>query len=264
MLIRPTVAVPRPGAAPRPSALVAAVFLLFTFVALPGPRGAGAQESATPVLVELFTSQGCSSCPPADALLGELAGRADVIALSLHVDYWDYIGWKDPYASPMNTDRQRRYAEALNLRYVFTPQIVVDGRANVVGSRRDEVLAEIEAAAGRAKPLKIQFLTEGGGKVVIPAGQAPDAGATVWLAVYDRNHSTEIKRGENAGRTLRNANVVRSFERLGTWTGERLEIPLDLVGAAARGRDGCAVIVQEGRAGPVLAAAAMNLDSLDR
>ena len=261
MRSRPTIAVPWP------STLFAAAFLVLALAALPGPRGAGAQESAAsaaPVLVELFTSQGCSSCPPADALLGELAGRADVVALSLHVDYWDYIGWKDPYASPMNTDRQRRYAEALNLRYVFTPQIIVDGRANVVGSHRDEVLAEIEAAAGRAKPIEIRFLTEGGGKVIIPAGHAPDAGATVWLAVYDRNHSTEIKRGENAGRTLRNANVVRSFERLGTWTGERIEIPLDLVGAAARGRDGCAVIVQEGRAGPVLAAAAMNLDSLDQ
>jgi hypothetical protein len=243
----PTVAVPRP------SALVAAVFLLFTLAALPGPRGADAEEraaSGTPVVVELFTSQGCNSCPPADALLGELAGRADVVALSLHVDYWDYIGWKDPYGSPMNTDRQRRYAEALNLRYVFTPQIIVDGRANVVGSHRDEVLAEIEKAAGRAKPIDIQFLTEGGGKVVIPAGHAPDVGATIWLAVYDRNHETEVKRGENAGRTIRNANVVRSFERLGTWTGERVEIPLDLNGASARGRDGCAVIAQDRSVAP--------------
>ena len=264
MLSRPTLA------APRPSALVAAAFLLFALVALvalPGPRGAGAQEaaaSAAPVLVELFTSQGCNSCPPADELLGELAQRPDVVALSLHVDYWDYIGWKDPYASPMNTDRQRRYAEALNLRYVFTPQIVVDGRANVVGSRRDEVLAAIEAAAGRAKPIEIRLLSEGGGKVVIPAGHAPDAGATVWLAVYDRSQETEVKRGENAGRTLRNANVVRSFERIGTWTGARLEIPLDLSAALARGRDGCAVIVQQGRNGPVLAVAAMNLDALDQ
>ena len=254
-------------AVPRPSALVAVAFLLFTLVVLPDPRGAGAQEraaSAAPVLVELFTSQGCNSCPPADALLGELAGRADVVALSLHVDYWDYIGWKDPYASPMNTDRQRRYAEALNLRYVFTPQIIVDGRATLWGSHRDEVLAEIDEAAGRGKPIEIQFLTEGGGKVVIPAGHAPDAGATVWLAVYDRNHETEVKRGENAGRTLRNVNVVRSIERIGTWTGERIEIPLDLNAALARGRDGCAVIVQQGRTGPVLAVAAMNLDSLDR
>ena len=258
-------------AAPRPSALAAAAFLLFALVALvalPGPRGAGAQEaaaSAAPVLVELFTSQGCNSCPPADALLGELAQRPDVVALSLHVDYWDYIGWKDPYASPMNTDRQRRYAEALNLRYVFTPQIVVDGRANVVGSRRDEVLAAIEKAAGRAKPIEIRLLSEGGGKVVIPAGHAPDAGATVWLAVYDRSQETEVKRGENAvPRVLKPGARILRGDVISTGPGARLEIPLDLKAALARGRDGCAVIVQQGRNGPVLAVAAMNLDALDQ
>ncbi len=226
-------------------------------------RDAAAEPAAAaPVVVELFTSQGCSSCPPADVLLDELAGRPGVVALSLHVDYWDYIGWKDPYASPQYTARQQRYAEALNLRYVYTPQIVVDGRANVVGSHRAEVLEAIAAAAKRDRPIDITFSTSNGGTVIIPEGPAPDEGATVWLAVYDREHVTEIKRGENAGRELRNANVVRSFERLGTWTGARLEIPLDLAGARARGRDGCAVIVQRGRAGPVLAAAAMSLDTL--
>jgi hypothetical protein len=261
MAFRPT------GAAPRLTALATAVFLLFHIAVLLGDQGAaaaGRADSAMPVVVELYTSQGCSSCPPADALLAELAARYDVVALSLHVDYWDYIGWKDPYGSPMNTDRQRRYAEALSLRYVYTPQIIVDGRANIVGTHRDEVLAEIKKAAGREKPIRIRITTGGGGKVIISAGRAPEVGATVWLAVYDRGHETEVKRGENAGRTIRNANVVRSFERLGTWTGERLEIPLDLAGAAARGRDGCAVIVQEGRYGPILAAAALNLDSLDQ
>ena len=248
---------------PRWPLFAAAVFLL-SIAGLAAPWDAAGQQgdASRPVLVELFTSQGCSSCPPADALLDDLAGRPDVVALSMHVDYWDYIGWKDPYASPQYTARQQRYAEALNLRYVYTPQIVVDGRANVVGSRRAEVLEAIEAAAQRDRPIDITFGTGSGGKVIIPEGHAPDEGATVWLAVYDREHTTQIKRGENAGRSLRNANVVRSFERLGTWTGARLEIPLDLAGARARGRDGCAVIVQQGRAGPVLAAAAMNLGAL--
>ncbi|MFQ5773074.1 MAG: DUF1223 domain-containing protein [Kiloniellaceae bacterium] len=252
------------SAAPR--AAVLAAVLLLSFAALVSPSHAAAQAAASgraPVVVELFTSQGCNTCPPADELLIELSARPDVVALSLHIDYWDYIGWKDPYGSPMNTERQRRYAEALGLRYVFTPQIIVDGRINLVGSRRDEVLAAIEKAAARRKALRLGFLPAGGGKVVIPAGHAPDEGATVWLAVYDKGHVTEVKRGENAGRTIRNANVVRSFERLGTWMGERLEIPLDLTAAAARGRYGCAVIVQQGRNGPILGAAAMRLDSLE-
>ena len=246
-------------------AVLASAVLLFLIAGSLVTRQAAAAEPAvvSPVVVELFTSQGCSSCPPADALLTELAGRPDVVALSLHVDYWDYIGWKDPYASPQYTARQQRYAETLHLRYVYTPQIVVDGRANVVGSHRAEVLEAIAAAAKRDRPIDIIFSTRHGGTVIIPEGPAPDEGATVWLAVYDREHVTEIKRGENAGHKLRNANVVRSFERLGTWTGARLEIPLDLAGARARGRDGCAVIVQQGRAGPVLAAAAMSLDGLD-
>jgi hypothetical protein len=248
--------------AARRAALAAAVLLSLIAAPLVARPAAAQQAAASPVVVELFTSQGCSSCPPADELLAELAGRPDVVALSLHVDYWDYIGWKDPYASPQYTARQQRYTESLNLRYVYTPQIVVDGYVNVVGTRRAEVLAAIETAARRDRAIDISFVTSNGGIVIIPEGHAPDEGATVWLAVYDREQVTEIKRGENAGRKLRNANVVRSFERLGTWTGARLEIPLDLAGARARGRDGCAVIVQRGRAGPILAAAAMSLDEL--
>ena len=239
-----------------------AVLFISSFSILPDAAAQDAQAARPAVVVELFTSQGCNSCPPADALLGELAGRPDVIALSLHVDYWDYIGWKDPFGSPMNTARQRRYAEELGLRYVYTPQMIVDGRINAVGSRRDEVLDAIERAGRQRAGFDLRFVESGGGKVVIPAGTAPENGATIWLAVFDRSHETEIKRGENAGRKLRNTNVVRSFERLGTWMGERLEIPLDLAGAAARGRDGCAVIVQQGRNGPVLAAAAFSLDML--
>jgi hypothetical protein len=247
---------------PRRAILIAAV-VLSLFAAPPAARDAAAEPAGeSQVVVELFTSQGCSSCPPADELLTELAGQPGIVALSLHVDYWDYIGWKDPYASQQYTARQQRYAEALNLRYVYTPQIVVDGRTNVVGSHRAEVHSAIAAAAKRDRPIDISFVMADGGKVIIPEGPAPDEGATVWLAVYDREHLTEVRRGENAGRRLRYANVVRSFERLGTWTGARLEIPLGLSDARAHGRAGCAVIVQQGRAGPVLAAAAMSLDGL--
>ena len=235
---------------------------LGAFLAMVIALAPGTAPAEQPVVVELFTSQGCSSCPPADRLIGELAMRDDVIALSLHVDYWDYIGWKDPFGSPQNTERQRRYAEELGLRYVYTPQIVIDGRLNVVGSRRGEVLAGIRAAAKKAKTVEVIFEPDDGGRVIIPAGHAPERGATIWLAVYDRSFETEVKRGENAGRTIENTHVVRRMERLGTWTGARLEIPLNLDSASTRDNYGCAVIVQQGRNGPIIGAGLMHLDTL--
>ena len=213
----------------------------------------------SPVVVELFTSQGCSSCPPADAFLGELAAMPGVIALSMHVDYWDYIGWKDPFADPKMTDRQRDYARALSSRYVYTPQMVIDGRHDVVGSHKDDVRSRIAEAAETPKPLDLSFVSDNGGKVVIPAGEVPDGGAIIWLAVYDDVHETEILRGENRGKTLRYSHVVRELEQIGTWDGTAMEIALDLPAAAQRGRDGCAIIVQAGPGGPVLGAVAMDL-----
>ena len=239
---------------------VAAIVGLLAVVA----SAQAATDGRPPVVVELFTSQGCSSCPPADEFLSELAMRPDVIALSLHVDYWDYIGWKDPYGSPMITKRQRRYAAALGLPYVFTPQIIVDGGKSMVGSDRGAVETAIAAARARQRTVDVSFRPDGGGVVVIAAGKAPAAGATVWQAIYDEERETEVKRGENAGRTIRNVNVVRSFERLGTWTGERLEIPLSLGNAAARGRYGCVVFVQEGRSGPIIGAAVLMLETLSQ
>lgn len=248
----------------RTAAAALAVAALLTGAGGTDARAATDASGDPPVVVELFTSQGCSSCPPADALLAELAERPDVLALSLNVDYWDYIGWRDPYGSPVHTQRQRAYGKTFNLHYVFTPQMIVDGRTSVVGSRREEVLAAIAAAKARTKPVEITFTTENGGSVIVPAGHAPDEGATIWLAVYDRRQTTEVARGENAGRTIENANVVRLLERLGTWMGERLEIPLNLTDAAASGRSDCAVIVQQGRLGPILGAASMRLDGLER
>ena len=213
----------------------------------------------SPVVVELFTSQGCSSCPPAEAFLNELADEEGIIALELHVDYWDYIGWEDPFASPRNTKRQRDYARELELRYVYTPQMVIDGRHNVVGSNRQQVRSAIGRSTLRGKPLAVTFSDEDGGRIVIPEGPAPEGGATVWLAIYDGLHETEVKRGENRGKALKNRNVVRELEELAVWTGERLEIPVDLARAAALGRDGCAILVQQGRTGPIIGAAAMPL-----
>jgi hypothetical protein len=224
---------------------------------LSAPVFAESAQPTPPVVVELFTSQGCSSCPPAEAFLNELADEEGVIALEMHIDYWDYIGWPDPFASPQITERQRDYARELELRYVYTPQMVIDGRHNEVGTHRREVRAAIGEAAVRGKPLVLAYIEDDGYKIVIPAGPSPEGGATVWLAVFDGLHETDIERGENSGKTLKNRNVVRELEELAVWTGERLVIPIDLDRAAALGRAGCAVLVQQGRTGPILGAAAI-------
>ncbi len=223
------------------------------------PALAGSDAAMPPVVVELFTSQGCSSCPPAEAFLNELADEDGIIALELHVDYWDYIGWPDPFASPHITQRQRDYARELKLRYVYTPQMVIDGRHNVVGSHRQQVRAAIGQATLRGKTLAVSFSDKGGGMIIIPEGRPPAGGATVWLAIYDGVHETDVERGENRGQKLTNRNVVRELEELAVWTGERLEIPVDLARGAALGRAGCAILVQQGRTGPIIGAAAMPL-----
>jgi hypothetical protein len=213
-------------------------------------------SESSPVVVELFTSQGCSSCPPADALLGELAQRPDVVALAFHVDYWDYIGWKDPFASPATTARQRAYADALGLRMVYTPQMVVDGRIDVVGSHRREVELAIEASAMQPKlAVRIEDDGRGGHRAVISAGAGAEA--TIWLAVLDSQQETKVGRGENGGRTLREFNIVREWRQIGTWNGSAVTLPLDA--AAGADRNACAVIVQSGATGPVLGAALIKL-----
>lgn len=210
--------------------------------------------SAAPVVVELFTSQGCNSCPPADAFLGELAQRPDLIALSLHIDYWNYIGWKDPFSSPEATQRQRDYAGSLGLSSVYTPQMVIDGSFDAVGSNRAKVNEAIAAASQRAKiPVAIATSPTGGWLATIPAAEV-DQPATVWLALYDREHVTPVRRGENSGKTLTNYNIVRELRRIGRWDGTKLDLPLD-IGATDLTDRGFAVIVQAGATGAILGAA---------
>jgi hypothetical protein len=217
---------------------------------------------ATPVVVELFTSQGCSSCPPADALLGELTKRPNIVALAFHVDYWDYIGWKDPFASPQFTQRQRDYSHALGLHMVYTPQMVIDGRIDAVGSDRTAVEQAIAASTKQAKlAVAIRGDRASGYRVSVPPARTDLAGpATVWLVLYDREHVTPVKRGENAGATLRNYNVVRAWRRLGEWTGTALELPVDIE-SAAMVAGGYAVIIQADPVGPVLGAVVLTGDS---
>jgi len=219
-----------------------------------------------PVLVELFTSQGCSSCPPADAYLGDLAAREDVIALSYHVNYWDYLGWKDPFASAESTRRQKLYAAALGQSYVYTPQMVVAGAVHEVGSRRAKVDRLIKVAQRQSnRQLEVTFAhnEQGAPSVVIPAASGFPR-AEVWMVLFDAEHSTPIRRGENGGRTLTYHNVVRSIERLGTWDGSAMTIPLGISPSAMEARDGCVVIVQGESLGPVLGAAVMPMTGTSR
>ena len=176
-----------------------------------------AGPAAQPTLVELFTSQGCSSCPPADEYLIELDARDDVIALSMHITYWDYIGWKDPFASDAVTERQRAYGRRIGRGRIYTPEIIVNGVLDAVGSRKgavDRTIAEVQATKPTRLAIELSMMADDGMRVSLP-GANFDGAATVWLARYDKEHVTEIERGENAGRTLRNINVVRELREIG-------------------------------------------------
>ena len=217
---------------------------------------AAAEKNLT--VVELYTSQGCSSCPPADAFLGELAKRDDLLALSIHVDYWDYIGWKDRFASPDNTKRQRAYASKLGMRYVYTPQMIVQGANHATGSDRDKILALI-ARTQKSKRVAVTINRAEDGVRVTVAGADTTEEAAVWLAVFDNRHDTDIKRGENGGRMLSYYNVVRGMKRIGTWKGRPLDIPTGNADLSTEGRDGCAVILQLVSTGRILGAAKLAL-----
>ena len=215
-------------------------------------------------VVELYTSQGCSSCPPADAFLGELAGREGVLALSFHVDYWDYIGWKDPYASPVHTERQRGYSRHFGQRYVYTPQMVIQGMAEEIGSNRSKVLRRIgEAAKVKRVPVRLGHGSDRDTITIsVPSMAKNDEidDVTVWLVVYDRSHETAVKRGENRGRTIRNSNVVRGLREVATWRGDALETEASLAVFAEDKGDACAVLLQSRRSGRIVGAARLSLD----
>jgi hypothetical protein len=232
--------------------------LLAALMALAVVPPAAAQPPLT--VVELFTSQGCSSCPPANALIGELADRDGILALSHHVDYWDYLGWRDTLARPGGAERQRAYARTLGLSYVYTPQVVIQGAYQATGSDREEVLDRI-ARARPGNPLPVAITRVPDDKMVVAIGARSGADdAAVWLALFDRQHVTPVAGGENEGRILRTFNVVRRFTRIGSWNGEAMSISVPAPRSAASGEaGGCAVIVQAGEGGRVLGAARLIL-----
>jgi hypothetical protein len=227
----------------------------------PAPALSG--EAVT--VVELFTSQGCNACPPADALLIDLADMQetdDLIVLGFHVNYWDYLGWADTFADETTTDRQRAYMDPFALRSLYTPQIIVDGVAQIPGSDRGAVMETILAAQGNpmiaAATPKLSPQEDG---LYIRLDRAPLEGeADVWIVLYDNQHDVEVLHGENAGATLSYVNVVRRFERLGTWDGEPVDFSLE-GGVLDPAFDNCVVIVQMVGNGPILGATLIHIPS---
>ncbi|APX10638.1 DUF1223 domain-containing protein [Tateyamaria omphalii] len=205
----------------------------------------------SPVVVELFTSQGCSSCPPADKLMHELAKRDDVIALALHVDYWDYIGWKDEFADPAYAERQRGYAIAAGRRSVYTPQMIINGQADIVGARPMELSKVISDHSDKMTPITLA-VTRSGDQVNITAQSAEPSGPlVVQMLRYTPERTSRITRGENAGHTITYANVTEGWKILQQWDGVT-----DLaIKADAPGDKPLVVMVQKGVDGPILAAA---------
>lgn len=245
-------------------------FLVLATILVPAISPVAGTVSADPgggrTVVELFTSQSCYSCPPAEAYLGELAERGDVIALEYHVDYWDdlvYGGagrWKDVFSSPANTERQRRYNR--NIRRtdgVYTPQMVIDGRAEAAGTRRNAVETTIRQEATADRPrLKVAVTREpDGGLSVAVDGLATEIASTgsaaLWLVRFERARVTRVKAGENKDKTLTNHHVVTGLTRIGPWSGKATAIRLADI--ALSPNEGCAVLVQDDRQGPILGAA---------
>jgi hypothetical protein len=214
------------------------------------PRAMTEPAASQPVVVELFQSQGCSSCPPANANLNAIADQPGVLALSFGVTYWDDLGWKDTFATKAGTDRQWDYARgSLHNSNVATPQVVINGRAETVGVDRNELKRRIETAA---LPANAPAITLSGSTVLVAAGAGPKGGADVWLVRYDpRTVEVAIKRGENGGRTLPHRNVVRELTRLGGWSGAAVRYDLPKASDPAYAT---AILVQEAHGGPILTA----------
>ncbi|MDP2377561.1 thioredoxin family protein [Reyranella sp.] len=238
----------------RRSVLIGVAAAAGVTIATGRPQGASARSPAEgPWAVELFTSQGCNSCPPADAFLGKLAKRPDIVALSFHVDYWDYIGWKDAFASRETTERQRSYAKALKQRYVYTPEMVVDGIGHDTGREPGPIKALL-AKAQKLSPRRAtpELSRASGGPLIIKlaAFTLEHGPADVTLAIYDRRHNTAVASGENRGRTLENFNIVRHLELVSRWDGS----PASWTIAAERIQptQGVAVLVQQAGCGPMI------------
>jgi len=232
---------------------------------VPPTRGS-APSTAVPIraVLELFTSQGCSSCPPADALLREFAEDPTILTLSLPVDYWDYLGWKDTFASPRNTERQRAYAKARGDGAIYTPQVVVNGTLHVNGAQKAEIKNAIDLTSNNvATPrVPIHFWQENNTLNIVIDGTEPGrvvTEATVWFGLVQPEGKVTIEKGENAGNTLTYTNIVRELTPIGLWKGQSLLIQIPRAAVIQASTQRSVVLIQEGKAGPIIGAAWANL-----
>jgi hypothetical protein len=242
--------------------LLCAIALLAPGLPAATPSIGGEFRLGPKAVLELFTSQGCSSCPKADALLDEMGKRPDVVSLAYHVDYWDYTGWQDTFGAKENTKRQHDYAAAWGSSRIFTPQLVVNGTSGVVGSKRDKVDA---ALAGAQLPLNVELTPAAGDVLSVDIAGKPSAGfgeAVVWLVTYVDRAEVDIGRGENQGQKVAYTHIVTGRQVLGMWEpdkGASLKLPLDEVLTSPA--NGAAILVQQdkqGLPGPILGAASFT------
>jgi len=216
-----------------------------------------------PVLLELFTSQGCSDCPAADHMVTELANRDDVIALSLQITYWDILGWKDTFATEANTRRQKSYAQIMNRSGIYTPQMIIDGRLDVIGNQRDRVMRAVATRTGALSretsiPIVLRKISNRIEIAIPKSARGSKSAGTIWVMRTLARGSVNVGDGENRHQQLTYTNLVRDLQRAGEWNGQSMKIDLPLNVSKVK-YDGIVVVLQAEDFGPVLGAAALRI-----
>ncbi len=247
------------------SVFCAVIFLTFGISRAESPDGKLSLQN--PVVVELFTSQGCSSCPPADDVLAEFSRQKDILALSYSVDFWDYLGWKDTFAQPDCVIRQRKYNISLGKSGIYTPQMIIQGTHDLVGSRQQtakRMVARMRAdMTARQQATPDIIFTLAGNMIdlgISPRKTGSSPRATIWIIGYDYEKTVTITDGELKGQIKKYHNVVQAIKRIGSWRGKDIRLTLSRQDIGERDYDGYALLLQTGGTGPIIAAAKLKLN----